>query len=185
MTLRLARTPAEAHLFMDLHPCEVCGTEEFDRTFSIFPVGDDLASRYTGTCPECGNPREFTFRIPDETPIPDPDEPSFGDDRPSELLDAGEWLWVADDLVRGLPAEPDGLDTEERRRARREILRAAAAVAEARKFVPPGADAVPAEAFRTPNGRATYDAEPGRFHVERLAIVEGVYREIADSFAVE
>lgn len=183
MTLRLARTPAEAHLFMDIHPCEVCGQEDFDRQVAVVVVNGELASRYTGVCPECGNPREFTFLLPDETPIPDPAAPEFGDDRPSELLDAGEWLWVADHLARAVPAEPDGLDGDERRSARRTIRRAAAAMAEARKFVPPGAAAVPREVLRTPTGRAVYDEEPGRFDARRLELVEGVYRELADTFA--
>ena len=185
MTLRLARTPAEAHLFMDLHPCEVCGEEQFDRTAAVVVVDGDLASRYTGVCPQCGNPREFTFRLPDETPMPDPDEPSFGDARPSELLDAGEWLWVADDLARRIPAEPDGMDSDERRRARHDIRTAAAAVAEARKFVPPGADAVPADVLWSPTGRAVHEEEPGRFDAQRLQVVEGVYRELADTFGAE
>src|SRR5690349_8379076 len=143
MILGLARTVAEAHLFMDLHPCDVCGEEQFERTAAVILVDGELLSRYTGTCPQCGNPREFTFRVPDEPPLPDPDDPSFGDDRPSELLDAGEWLWVADEIARTIPAEPDGLTPDERQYARREMRTAAAAVAEARKFVPPGADAVP------------------------------------------
>ncbi|GAA3396949.1 hypothetical protein [Cryptosporangium minutisporangium] len=183
MTHRLARTVAEAHLFMDLHPCEVCGEEQFDRTAAVILVEGELLSRYTGVCPQCGSPREFTFLLPDETPMPDPDEPSFGDDRPSELLDAGEWLWVADEITRTIPAEPDGMTPDERRHARREVRTAAAAVAEARKFVPPGADAVPVGQLWSLAGRAVYDAEPGRFDVQRLELVERVYRELADTFS--
>ena len=182
MTPRLARTVAEAHLFMDLHPCEVCGEERFDRTAAVVLADGELLSRYTGECTECGNPREFLFRLPDETPLPDPDEPGFGDERPSELLDAGEWLWVADELAGSVPAEPDGLTPEQRRYARRQVRTAAAAVAEARKFVPPGADAVPVEALWSATGRTVYDEEPGRFDVARLELVEGVYRELADRF---
>jgi hypothetical protein len=183
MSFRLARTVAEAHLFMDLHPCDVCGEEQFDRTAAVILVDGELLSRYTGTCPQCGNPREFTFRIPDETPLPDPDEPSFGAEPRSELLDAGEWLWVADEIARTIPAEPDGMSPEERSYARREIATAAAAVAEARKFVPSGADAVPREELWSPSGRAVYDAEPGRFDVQRLELVERVYRELAGTFS--
>jgi hypothetical protein len=180
--LRLSRTPAEAHLFMDLHPCEVCGKEEFERAAGLLWVDGWLASRYTGACPDCGDPREFTFRVPDDTPLPDPDNPSFGGETPSELLDAGEWVWVADYMASCVPAEPDGLDHDERLWARRELRRAAAAVAEARKFAPPNFDAVPAEVLWSPTGRAFYAQDPYRFEIVRLNLVESVYRELADGF---
>jgi hypothetical protein len=178
----LARSAAEAHLFMDLHECDVCGEEEFERNFGIVVVDGELCSRYTGVCPECGNPREFTFRLPEETLIPDPEEPSFGGERPSELLDAGEWLWVADTIAAGTPAEPAGMDAQERRQAHYDLLTAAAAAAEARKFVAFGADAVSPEALWSLTGRAVYDAEPGRFGSQRLELLENIFRDLAVTF---
>jgi hypothetical protein len=178
----LARSAAEAHLFMDLHPCDVCGEEEFQRDFAVVVVDGEQRSRYTGGCPECGNPREFTFRLPEETPISDPREPSFGGERPSELLDAGEWLWVADTIAAGTPAEPDGMDAQERRRAHHDLLTAAAAVAEARKFVAVGADTVAPEALWSPTGRAVHEAEPGRFDRQRLELLENIFRDLALTF---
>ncbi|HWS39107.1 MAG TPA: hypothetical protein VN408_40990 [Actinoplanes sp.] len=178
----LARTPAEAHLFMDLHPCSGCGGEEFERNYTVAVVKGELCSRYSGVCPECGSPREFLFRLPDVTPIPNPAEPSFGGELPSELLDAGEWMWVADCLVAGMPAEPDGMNAEERRQACRDLLTAAAAVAEVRKFVAFGADAVSPEVLWTPSGRAVYTTDPARFGWQRLEIVEDTYRDLALAF---
>ncbi|WP_433789485.1 hypothetical protein [Actinoplanes sp. CA-252034] len=178
----LGRSATEAHLFMDLHGCDVCGEEEFERDFAVIVVDGELCSRYSGVCPECGDPREFTFRLPEETPIPDPDEPSFGGERPSELLDAGEWLWVADTIAAGTPAEPAGMDDQQRRRARYDLLTAAAAAAEARKFVAFGADAVSPGALWSPTGRAVYEAEPGRFSLQRLELLEEVFRGLAVTF---
>src|SRR5689334_3767693 len=147
MPLRLARTNAEAHLYMELNQCGNCGEREFEPTDAVIVVEGDLASRYSGTCPRCGIFREFVFRLPDEPVIPDPEEPVFGDDTPSALIDAGEWLWVADLIARGTPGEPgEGITAAERQQIRVDLRTAAAAVGEAAKFVPPGADRVPADA---------------------------------------
>ncbi|GAA0901767.1 hypothetical protein [Virgisporangium aurantiacum] len=183
MPLRLARTNAEAHLYMELNPCENCGEREFEPTDTIILAEGDLASRYSGTCPRCGVYREFVFRLPDEVIIPDPEEPVFGDDSPSTLIDAGEWLWIADLIARSTPAEPeDGMTPADRQQIRLELRTAAAAVGEAAKFVPPGADTVPADAVWSPRGRAVYDDEPGRFRLSRLQVVQRTYRNIADRF---
>jgi hypothetical protein len=143
----------------------------------------DLASRYAGPCPRCGTPREFIFRIPEDVLFPDAEEPVFGDDRPSELIDAGEWLWLADLIARNTPAEPeDGMTAQELREARVDLRTAAAAVGEAVKFVPPDADAVPAEALWSDRGRAVFEDEPGRFRRARLEVVQRTYRELAGRF---
>jgi hypothetical protein len=178
----LVRSAAEAHLFMDLHACDVCGAEEFERDFGVVVVDGEPCSRYTGVCPECGNPREFTFRLPEETLIPDPEQPSFGGERSSELLDAGEWLWVADTIAAGIPADPAGMDAQERQQARYDLLTAAAAAAEVRKFVAFGADAVSSETLWSPTGRAVYEADPGRFGRQRLELIENTFRDLAVTF---
>ncbi|MEU4621906.1 hypothetical protein AB0G04_18270 [Actinoplanes sp. NPDC023801] len=178
----LVRSVAEAHLFMHLHPCDVCGEEAFERHFGVVVVDGEPCSRYTGTCPDCGSPREFTFRLPEEPLIPDQGEPCFGVERPSELLDAGEWLWVADTIADSTPADPAGMDAQERQRAHYDLLTAAAAVAEARKFVAFGAEAVSPEALWSLAGQAVYEAEPGRFGWERLELFETVFRDFAVEF---
>jgi hypothetical protein len=184
MALRLARTSAEAHLYMELHPCETCGETEFHPGSSVLLAEGDLVSRYAGPCPRCGIPREFTFRIPEEIIFPDEDEPTFGDEQPSELIDAGEWLWVADLIARNTPAEPeDGMTGAERRQAFIDLRTAAAIVGEAAKFVPPDGDAVPAAAVWSERGRAVYEDEPGRFRRMRLEVVQRTYRELAERFA--
>lgn len=183
MTLPVARTSAEAYLYMELHPCESCGESAFEPENAVVAAEDDLASRYTGDCPGCGTRREFMFRLPDEILQSDPEHPRFGDDRPSELLDPGEWLWLADLIAQNTPAEPDGLNDEERWQARVDLRSAAEAVGEVLKFIPAGADQVPVEAFRTERGRDVYEAQPGRFRRERLEVVAQTYRELAEQFA--
>jgi hypothetical protein len=184
MALRLARTNAEAHVYIEMSPCEVCGERAFTPDHGVIEVDGDLASQYTGPCPQCGTRREFVFRIPEDVIFPDEEEPVFGDERPSELLDAGQWLWLADLIARGTAAEPTGdMTPEQRRRAWIDLLTAAAAVAEALKFVPARADAVPPAALWSETGRAVYAREPGRFGRRRLGVVHQTYRELAERFS--
>lgn len=183
MTLLLARTNAEAHLYMELRACESCGETRFEPTDTVIEVDGDLASRYEATCPGCDTVREFTFRLPQQILLPTDDDPRFGDDLPSQLLDAAEWLWVADALASGVPADHGGLTAEEHRLAKVDLLTAAAALTEVLKFVPEGADAVPAEAIWSTRGNEIYAAEPGRFRRARLEVVRQTYRDIAARLA--
>jgi hypothetical protein len=183
MALKLARSSAEAHLYMELRPCENCGSTEFEPDSSVISAEGDLASRYAGLCENCGTPREFIFRLPEQILMPIEDEPEFGDARPSELLDPGEWVWLADLIGNSIPADPTGLSAEERRQALIDLRTVAAGVSEAIKFIPAGADAVPADAFWSERGKAMYDHEPGRFDRRRLEVVQKAYSELAGRFA--
>ena len=184
MPLQTARTNAEAHLYMELNPCDNCGESEFHPQSTVIVAEGDLASRYAGPCPRCGAPREFVFRIPEDVIFPDPEEPVFGDDQPSVLIDAGEWLWVADLIARSVPAEPeDGMTGEERHRILVDLRTAAAAVGEAAKFIPPGSDTVPANGIWSARGKAVHHDEPGRFRRIRLDAVQRTYRQVAERFA--
>ncbi|MFB9239384.1 hypothetical protein ACFFWC_28275 [Plantactinospora siamensis] len=181
----LARTSAEAHLFMDLHPCE-CGAAGFARGSSVVALDDgDLASRYAGACAGCGREREFLFRLPAQVTAPAADGRfGFSGDRdgPSELLDPGEWLWVADAYAGQAPADPAGVPADQRPRARAVLQRAAAALDEALKFVPAEADEVPAAAVTSERGRAAVAGQPGRLRRSRLVALRDAYTELADRF---
>jgi hypothetical protein len=183
MTPLVARTNAEAHLYMELHPCDTCGETEFAPPSSAVLLDGDLVNRFAGPCPACGTPREFIFRLPGRPSFPDPDEPSFGAAEPSGLIDAGEWLWLADVIASGIPAQPAGMSEEEREQARFDMRTAAAAVGEAMKFLPLGADEVPAEALWNARGRSVYREAPARFRRQRLAAAQRGYRELAERFA--
>ncbi len=180
--LPLARTNLEAHLYMDLHPCE-CGATDFDRQSSVIEEGGDLASRYTGTCPNCGRTREFVFRLPADILVPTPGQPRYGGDQPSELIDPGEWLAVADAYAKSAELPGPGMDERRREQSRIALARAAAALDEVLKFVPPGADAVPESAFWTERGRRVRAADPGRFGVTRVGAVRDAYRRMLDELA--
>ena len=101
----LARTGDEARLYMDLRPCQSCGSAEVPWQAALVSAGGELARSYSGSCAGCGRYREFTFLLP-ELPMPRPAGAlvCFGGEEPSELLDPGEWLWVADLAASNVPA---------------------------------------------------------------------------------
>ncbi|GAA3155994.1 hypothetical protein GCM10020001_094890 [Nonomuraea salmonea] len=98
--------------------------------------------------------------------------PTFGGPEPSELLDAGEWLWVADLTAGNVPVDDEA-------EAHRTLSIATAAVEEVVKFIPPGADEVPDDGFWSQRGREMRAAEPGRFQLDRLLIVRDSFRDLA------
>lgn len=173
--LHLARTNAEAHVFLSLQPCPSCGETRGDYRSSVIRVGRDLASRYTAVCPRCGDERVYRFRIPEEILHAPAGQVVFGGDEPSQLLDPGQWLEYADDRARRVPATRTGLDPEQRRGARHALVTAIAAIDEVLKFAPPGAETVPVSAFTSPAGRAALEREPGRFDTARLHAVRDTY----------
>jgi hypothetical protein len=174
----LARTNEEAHLFLELHPCP-CGEPDFEPTSSLTQVGDGWICRYSGECVRCGRPRAYEFRQPAEIVVPD--ETVWADgDQPSELLDAGEWLWVADTYA-SRSTDHTNLSESARRQLRTDLLAARAAVLEVLKFLPAGANEVPDTAFWSERGRAVRGAEPGRFGRLRLDAARTAYdRMLAD-----
>ncbi|NUT09474.1 MAG: hypothetical protein HOQ38_03280 [Nonomuraea sp.] len=174
MAFAVARTRDEAHLYLDLHPC-ACGSAETTWRNGLADVEGELVSRYFGACEDCGTPREYVFGLP-ERPVVPIGYPTFGGAEPSDLLDAGEWLWVADLTAGDVPVH-------DRAEARRALRIATAAVEEVVKFVPPGADEVPDDGFWSERGLGVRAAEPGRFRLDRLLIVRDTYQELAGEYA--
>ncbi|MFI7450723.1 hypothetical protein ACIBQX_24725 [Nonomuraea sp. NPDC049714] len=175
MAFAVARTRDEAHLYLDLHPCKKCGSVETDWGTGLTTVEGELVNRYVGVCGQCGERREYLFGLPDR-PVAPQGYPTFGGDEPSQLLDAGEWLWVADLTAGNVPAhDPD--------EAHRALAIAAAAIEEIVKFIPPGQDETPADAFWSDRGHEMRTAEPGRFQLDRLMIVRDTYRDLAAQHA--
>jgi hypothetical protein len=145
----LARTDQEAEIYVETTPCHRCGGRGFTGTSAVIFLGDDLGTRWTGTCTRCAVAREFVFRMPAEVAVGGTAPYDFGAGGPSELLDPGQWMTVADLASRPEPT-PD-------------LPLAVAALEEVAKFIPAGADEVPADAFRTDEGREAYRQNPGRF----------------------
>ncbi|TMR08414.1 hypothetical protein ETD86_47910 [Nonomuraea turkmeniaca] len=170
MTLQVARTRDEAHLYLDLHPC-VCGSVETAWDSGVVHVAGELAACYDGICADCGMEREFMFALPQREVMPE-GWPTFGGPEPSQLLDAGEWLWVSDLTAGNVPAD-------DRNAARQALAMARATVDEVLKFIPDGHEHVPDHAFWSELGRQVRDAEPARFRRERLEVVRDTYRDLA------
>jgi hypothetical protein len=159
----LARTRDEAHLYMDLHPCD-CGCVDTGWAAALAEADGRPARRYYGDCGGCGRHREFLFLLPDRPTLLGPgDVVAFGGPEPSELLDAGEWLWVADlcaaDAARLSEGDPA---------AARSLAIAVAAVEEVLRFVPDGAAEVPADAVWSARGREVWRTERARLLRSRL-----------------
>lgn len=173
--LPVVRTRDEAHLYMDLHPCERCGSVDTEWDSGLVAVEGELARSYSGTCGKCGLERQFVFRVLDPPLIaPAGSRVFFGTDQHSELLDAGEWLWVADLAASNAPA--DDRDGEAQA-----LAIAAAAMDEILKFIPDGADRVPDGAFWSERGTGVRGEAPGRFDRDRLEVVRDSYRrQLAD-----
>jgi hypothetical protein len=164
--LPVARSNAEAHLYMARVPCG-CGARGFTAAglaCAVAALGEQLISRYTGACAGCGVGREFEFPIPDELVPPPGRGVRFGGDAPSQLFDPGEWLAIADEHALRVPAG----DATARIDHARDLAIAVAAIDEILKFIPPGAEACPGDRFRSAPGRAIHAAEPGRFRRVRL-----------------
>ncbi|WP_433247189.1 hypothetical protein ACQPYK_46590 [Streptosporangium sp. CA-135522] len=170
MPFSVARSGDEAHLYLDLHPC-ACGSADTAWESELGSVEEEPVARYSGTCPGCGAEREFVFGLP-EHEVPSVRFPTFGGREPSQLLDAGEWMWVADLTASNVPADDP-------RGAEQALAIATAAVDEVIKFVPPGEDEVPERAFWSARGRGMRDAEPSRFVFDRLLVVRNAYRDAA------
>ncbi|MFI6870192.1 hypothetical protein [Nocardia sp. NPDC050406] len=173
--LPLARTNAEARLFLDLQPCPKCGGGRCAFRSSVVTVDGALASRYTGECGQCGEHRVYEFLLPDQVLPPPADSVRFGADDPSQLLDPGVWLWYSDMCAQRVPVDTAGLDDQALRLARHTLATALAAVEEVLKFVPASSDRIPASSFVSADGRAMYAREPGRFSRARLAAVRDHY----------
>lgn len=164
----VARTRDEAHLYLDLHPCDRCGSVDVTWRNELVNVAGELVSRYSGTCPGCALKREFLFGLPEHEVVPQ-GYPTFGGTEPSRLLDAGEWLWVADVTAASIGADDSG-DA---------VAIAIAAIEEVVKFIPPGQDEVPEAAFWSDGGRQVRDSDPARFRREQLLVFRETCRDLA------
>ena len=175
----LMRSNEEAHLYLDLNPCP-CGGQDASRDSGVRVEDGAWIVRYTCVCSDCGSAREAEFRQADEPVRPPAGTWSVGPE-PSELVDAGEWLTVSD-WFAAAPSSPDGLDAAQQRQAQEDLVSAAAAVAEALKFLAPGEETVPEGALWSDRGRALYDTDPERFGRPRLEWLYNGYLALAARF---
>jgi hypothetical protein len=175
--LPFARSAAEADLFVTLRPC-ACGESDFDPVIGMGEDAQGSLLRYTGRCVSCGHDRTFLFRQKPYTTWPSRTQWADGPE-PSQLIDAGEWLWLAESLVADYPVSNGCLVAEDPEQLKDDLTMAAAAVEEVMRFLPPGADTVPDSAFWTERGRDVRALDPGRFRRYRLEAIREAYRSAA------
>jgi hypothetical protein len=184
MWLPYARTLDEAYLYIDLRPCP-CGESGFEKAATTLtlpeeptePAGGPATQvvALAGECEGCGRQRRFTFTMPVTLPALDADVRFGAGGERSRLLDAGEWLGVAELCEANadeLRETVDPADGELAERLRYLTVVAAAATGEAMLFLPTGAagdDQVPEGAFWSQAGRAIYELSPDRFRRANLA----------------
>lgn len=167
----VARTVAEAHLFMDIAGCDP------ERSHKLMADGDVLITVYQTICN--GNARTFEFRVLEGEIGAEDGGVVFGRAEASQLLDPAQFLLQASKIARTVPASPVGLDDEQRREANRRMQRAAACLEEVLKFIPEGRDDMPKTAFHTIVGARMHRANPDRFSRGRVTAVLNSYRETA------
>ncbi|MCI4065041.1 hypothetical protein MRQ36_21735 [Micromonospora sp. R77] len=180
-----ARTHHEAHLHLDLTPCP-CGGRGGEISSAGVDLGDDdeVGRRYTQTCTACGASRAVVYRLPSVPYVPaGPLGFGYGDREPSRLIDAAQWLWVADRYAALVPPGARDLPPADRDRARGRLVAATAALDEVLKFVPPGASRVPEEAVWTPMGRALRERDGARLDAGRISAVRAAYLEVLTDLA--
>lgn len=177
----IPRTNAEAHLYMDLHPCE-CGSKKFEPKNRVVSRRDALVSVYEGPCGECEAKRRFEFGVP-EVQVAPTDPLTYGGPEPSTILDPGQFLWASDQYAKSAPGNLSSASEAERKLARSLLEAAVACVSEVLKFIPESADAVPDDAFSSPRGKSVRDREPGRFRRTRLQAVLSAYQKLATAAA--
>lgn len=168
MVLPVVRTRDEAHLYLDMHPCASCASMDAEWQNSLVTVRGELVTRYSATCHGCSVEREFLFALPERDVLPE-GYPTFGGSEPSQLLDAGEWLWVADLAATHASTDESG----------QALAVAVAAIDEVFKFIPPGQDEVPDTAFWSDRGREVLGAHRARFRRDRLVVDRETYRRLA------
>jgi hypothetical protein len=167
MVLPVARTRYEAETYVMVNPC-VCGQRDFRPEHIVdVPAGPHGASEWHGVCPGCGHSRLFVFGRP-ARPYAEPQpgergpEWLFGGSEPSELIDPGCWMAIALDYVDAARRTPriEGSVPLFRPVVHELWWWAAAAVAEAAKFVPGSADEVPVDAFMSGVALRTHASAP-------------------------
>lgn len=168
-----ARTVTEAHLYMDLR-----GAEPGQRGHRMVEMAGDLVSLFEVRCGGDAAPTRFAFKIENAAAPPG----VIGGARPSQIIAPDEFMVRADVLSKRVPASPEGLDAEQRRRARTMLETAANCLIEATKFIPPGAERVPEERMALRDRWEHLQITPGRFDRGRLEIVAKTYNNIAAKF---
>lgn len=129
MTLS-ARSIAEEHLYIRLHPCR-CGQQVDVSTLahaSAIASDRTIISVFSGKCAACGSSLRYEFEVPDDAPR---GRVSLGGAVPSAIIDPGTFYIASEQCAQ-----------------QGDLELAIACLQEVLKFIPPGEDKVPASCFR-------------------------------------
>jgi len=163
-----ARTSEEADLYVDLE-CEAAGEIPVARKRRKGERRRETFVVYEVRC-QSGKLLEFEFRE-DGLPAPKPGlrrKVEFGGSEPSLLIDAGEWMKVADRHAARAPRSLAGLPERARRDATSDLSMALAALDEVMKFLPAGADRIPSTALFSTRGKTYFNKDVRRFQRDSL-----------------
>ena len=167
--------------------CPQCGSHD---------IGDPESNRYINakdgreaghydiTCPDCGHERRVAFYLADgfsqvKSTYPEDRvlDRHLGGPLPSRMISPHEFAAELARCNARIDSAFVGMFSDVFVDNRRRISSALSSVIELLKFVPAGADRVPAEAFRTPDARGYHAAHPEQF--ERAALDAELARWIA------
>jgi uncharacterized protein YjbI with pentapeptide repeats len=144
----LARSLAELRFAADLRACQHCGVRE---PADWRMLSYDTRWRVSAACPRCRSERVYVFRADGDLLGRRPDYLHLGGPEPSTVVTAAELAAEIERLAPDVTLDPaaarDG-EGAQRNLARHERLRTA--LTELAKFIPPGADEVPALAGPQP-----------------------------------
>lgn len=176
-TMLAPRSHAEAHLYVELHPCD-CGTATLAAQNRTVDKDDGWLSIYEGSCGGCRKARRFEFVLSE--PLALPTGPlAYGGDEPSTIVDAGQFLWLAERYAEPVPNDVAALIESERPSAGQALEVAIAALTEIVKFIPADGTEVPARGFFTEQGRRVREQAPDRFRRDRLVDMLERYQQMA------
>ena len=177
MSRERARTYAEAREYVRLRGAGCAGHGFLVRDGDQYPDDEDWIITLVAACEQDDAERTYEFAV--DPPVPADGGWSFGPGR-SRLLDPGDWALVAHNLDESIGQVLAGPPVPESVTLALDLLaRAAGAVAEVAKFIPAGADAVPAGAFGTAWGQTAHARRPEVFTVAGLRQRTEEYREAA------
>jgi hypothetical protein len=178
----VARTAAEAHLYVDLE-CEALGEvpiERKQRPASKRNVRQVIEfTMYEVRC-QSGKLLEFEFSVlPKERPGLRRSV-SYGGKEPSQLLDAGDWMLIADRHVGKAPKSVAGMSEKARKLAKEDLQIAIACVDEILKFIRPGETSVSSTTLTGNRGKTYFNKDVRRFRRDQL---DGFKSELSSRIA--
>jgi hypothetical protein len=179
-----ARTLHEARIYATWLECR-CGALADELSRSTLRDNGEVFTQFYCACPRCGRPREFLFRNVANAAVELPWDALWSvDERPSLLFDAAGFVTAGTGLIEAALPLIAGNPSGDWYQIHWLLRMAAAGFDEALKFVPPGADRVPADAFWDKDVLARYRDRMETFERATLEWLRDVaYRRLDDFLA--